>query len=257
MRLYRFQVYSSISPAYCTVGHPQIPPPNLNLLPSPLIWPPLPFTSNTPPFPLVTTTLLSVPEFSFVCLLACLCTCGFHCSIPHVSDSTWFLTLPVWSGLDFSTEHRLWAVACILALLQTRLDFVHSEMDEDGTSGSQEGNPLNWTSYRIHTTDPHPPVLVSGKSFPLDIARTCFPPVTMPHFYFSWNYFRKINHPLPQKIFNNRNIFKSGETTELFGGNESNLCEGLLQTKPYVFSNKWRNDVHFWFRSLVTAKQSS
>ena len=76
-------------------------------------------------------------------------------------------------------ERKLWAVALILALLKTRLDFFHSGNDGDGTLGSQEGNPLNFTSSMKFTTEPHPPVQDSENSLPHDTTRTCFPLITV------------------------------------------------------------------------------
>ena len=63
-------------------------------------------------------------------------------------------------------------MAFILAPLKTRLDMVHGETDGDGTLGSQEENPLNLTSPVKFTMEPHPPVQVSGNSFPCDTARS-------------------------------------------------------------------------------------
>ena len=40
-----------------------------------------------------------------------------------------------WTGLYFIMEQKVWAVAFILALLKTRLDLFHDEMDRDGTIG--------------------------------------------------------------------------------------------------------------------------
>ena len=42
-------------------------------------------------------------------------------------------------------EQKLWAVAFTRALLKTRLDLFCGKTDGDGTLGSQEGNPLNFT----------------------------------------------------------------------------------------------------------------
>ena len=65
-------------------------------------------------------------------------------------------------------------MAFALALLRTRLDLFHGEMDGDGRVGSQEGNPLNFASAINHTREPQTPVQVSGKEFLLDTARTHF-----------------------------------------------------------------------------------
>ena len=61
-------------------------------------------------------------------------------------------------------EHKLRMVDFILALLKTRLDFFHDEMEGNGTLGSQEGNPLNCTLSINHTTESHLSVGVSGNS---------------------------------------------------------------------------------------------
>ena len=82
-----------------------------------------------------------------------------------------------WTGLDFNMEHRLWALALILAPLKTSLAFFHGEMDRDGTWKYQEGNPHNCTSSVNHTTQTHLPVWVSWNSFPFDTARAPLPPV--------------------------------------------------------------------------------
>ena len=83
-----------------------------------------------------------------------------------------------WTDLYFNVEQKLWAVAFVLALLATRLHLFHGEVDGDGTLGSQDGSPLNFTQSINHTTEPHPPVWVSGNSFPRDTARTNFPLIT-------------------------------------------------------------------------------
>ena len=71
-------------------------------------------------------------------------------------------------------EQKLWTLAFVLALLKTRLGLVHGETDGDGTLRNQEGNPLNFTSSIKFTMKPHPPVRVSGNSFPCDTTRTHF-----------------------------------------------------------------------------------
>lgn len=48
-----------------------------------------------------------------------------------------------WTGQDFDMEQTLWVVAFMLALLRTRGDLSHGEMDGDGTWGSQEGTLLS------------------------------------------------------------------------------------------------------------------
>ena len=87
------------------------------------------------------------------------------------------------TGLDFDMGHKLWAVVFILALLKTRLDLLHDEVDRDGTLGSQDRNPLIFTSsVKFTTTKPRPVVWVSGNSFPCNTTRTHFLPITMlPH----------------------------------------------------------------------------
>ena len=77
-------------------------------------------------------------------------------------------------------KHKLWVVAFILTLLKIKLDFFHDEVDGDRTLGSQEGDSLNCISSINHITGPHPPVQVSGNSFPLDTARTALPPTQPP-----------------------------------------------------------------------------
>ena len=45
--------------------------------------------------------------------------------------------------MDLHMEQTLWVAAFILALLRTRGDLSHGEMDGDGTCGNQEGTPLS------------------------------------------------------------------------------------------------------------------
>ena len=80
-----------------------------------------------------------------------------------------------WTGQYFDMEHKLWAVGSILAPLQTNLDIFCGETDGDGTLGSQEGNPLNFTLSVNHTTEPHLPGWVSGNAFPSGTARAPLP----------------------------------------------------------------------------------
>lgn len=47
-----------------------------------------------------------------------------------------------WTRLYFNMEQKLWALGLNLAILKSRLDFLHGETDEDGTL---EGNPLNFS----------------------------------------------------------------------------------------------------------------
>ena len=63
-----------------------------------------------------------------------------------------------WTGQYFNMEHKLWAMAFTLALLKPRLDFSHCKTDGDRTLGSQEGNPLNYTSSICHTVDSYLPM---------------------------------------------------------------------------------------------------
>ena len=84
-----------------------------------------------------------------------------------MSEITWYLPY----GLHFNMEHKLWAIAFILALLKTRLYFFHGEIDGDGLLGSQEGNHLNFTSSIKFTMESHPPVCVSGNSSPRDTTK--------------------------------------------------------------------------------------
>ena len=72
-----------------------------------------------------------------------------------------------WTALYFNMEQKFCTVAFVLALLKTRPDFFHGQTGGDGTLKSQEGSPFNCTSSINHTTEPHPPVRVSGNSFPL------------------------------------------------------------------------------------------
>ena len=65
-----------------------------------------------------------------------------------------------WTGLDFNMEQKLWTLAFVLALWKTRVSLFHGGTDGDGTLGSQEGNPLNFTSSIKSNTEPHPPVQV-------------------------------------------------------------------------------------------------
>ena len=69
-------------------------------------------------------------------------------------------------------KQKLWAMAFILALLKSKSDLFHGERDGDGTLGSQEENPLNFTSSIKFTTKHHPPTWVSRNSFPHDTERT-------------------------------------------------------------------------------------
>lgn len=68
-------------------------------------------------------------------------------------------------------EWKLWTMALILALLKTKLDFSHGGMEGNATLETQG---FNFTKIKIT----HPPVPVSGNSFPCDITRTPLPPVT-------------------------------------------------------------------------------
>ena len=70
-------------------------------------------------------------------------------------------------------EQQLWALAFILAPLKIRLDLFHGGMDRDETLESQEGSPLNFPSSVKFTMEPHPPMRVSGNSFPCDTTQTC------------------------------------------------------------------------------------
>ena len=83
-----------------------------------------------------------------------------------------------WTGLDFNMEQKLWAVTFTLALLKTRLYFSMVRWMETGHWEVRRGSPLNCTSSVNHTPKPHPPMWVSGNSFPYDTARTPLQPIT-------------------------------------------------------------------------------
>ena len=67
-------------------------------------------------------------------------------------------------------------------------------MDGDETLGSQEGNPLNFTSSIKFTMEPHPPMGVSGSSFPPNTTRTRLAPITVLWLCFSCTH--RVNLPV-------------------------------------------------------------
>ena len=81
------------------------------------------------------------------------------------------------AGLDLHVEHKLWAVAFILALLKARLDFFHGRMDGAETLGNHEGNPLNSTSSVNHHRAPSSWAGLR-KFFSFRYHRAPLPPVT-------------------------------------------------------------------------------
>ena len=81
--------------------------------------------------------------------------------------------------LDYHMEQKLWTLACALVLLSPRLNLFHCEMGRDGTLGSQEGNPVNFTSSVKFIKESHLPVWVSENSFPDDTTRSVFPLITI------------------------------------------------------------------------------
>lgn len=97
----------------------------------------------------------------------------------HCSHGALEATLPMaigtlhtgyWIGQGSNMEQRLWAVAFILALLKTSLDFFH------GRRGKVTLETRGFNSREIKIT--HPLVQISGNSFPCNSARTPLPLVT-------------------------------------------------------------------------------